>query len=190
MKTLKDYLTESKKVYSFRIKVAGDLPENFESRLKTLLEKYKVAKFDKVKTTPIQEAPLDFPELQNMSVTIFETDLDYPTTSPQLVNSIVQDLGMRESCIRVRGASEPTEEYQEPKEEGSKEALLNTPYEKGVKAKDYFGNDYNKSFLKDLQKASKERKKELGHKDLKTEAENSGPDFGKDAGTKSPIGSV
>jgi hypothetical protein len=34
MKTFKEYLTESKKVYNFKIKVAGDLPEDFEKNLK------------------------------------------------------------------------------------------------------------------------------------------------------------
>ena len=39
MKTLKDYLSESKKAYSFKIKVAGELPENFQDTLKKSLEK-------------------------------------------------------------------------------------------------------------------------------------------------------
>jgi hypothetical protein len=30
MKTFKEYLAEGKKVYDFKIKVAGELPENFQ----------------------------------------------------------------------------------------------------------------------------------------------------------------
>jgi len=38
MKTFKEYLTESKKVYSFKIKVAGEVPEKFEENLKSRLD--------------------------------------------------------------------------------------------------------------------------------------------------------
>jgi L-2-hydroxyglutarate oxidase LhgO len=37
MKTFKEYLTESKKVYSFKVKVAGELPEKFQEGLTTRL---------------------------------------------------------------------------------------------------------------------------------------------------------
>ena len=37
MKTFKEYLAESKKVYSFKVKVAGELPEKFQETLKTHL---------------------------------------------------------------------------------------------------------------------------------------------------------
>ena len=30
MKTLKEYLTEAKKTYAVRVKIAGDLPESFD----------------------------------------------------------------------------------------------------------------------------------------------------------------
>ena len=30
MKTFREYLAESKKTYPFKVRVAGDLPENFE----------------------------------------------------------------------------------------------------------------------------------------------------------------
>ena len=38
MKTFKEYLAESKKLYSFKIKIAGDLPEGFKENLKDRLE--------------------------------------------------------------------------------------------------------------------------------------------------------
>ena len=43
MKTFKEYLTESKKIYSFKIKVAGELPQNFQENLKQQLDRCKVA---------------------------------------------------------------------------------------------------------------------------------------------------
>ena len=62
MKTFKEYLVENKKVYNFKIKIAGDLPENFEKNLKEKLDRCGVMTFEKVKTTAIQALPLDFPD--------------------------------------------------------------------------------------------------------------------------------
>ena len=66
MKTFKEYLVENKKVYSFKIKVAGEIPENFQDSVKTKLERCKVMTFEKLNTTPIQKLTLDFPDKNNM----------------------------------------------------------------------------------------------------------------------------
>ena len=54
MKSFKEYLTESKKVYSFKVKVAGEVPEKFQEGLKTRLGRCGAIKVDKLTTTPIQ----------------------------------------------------------------------------------------------------------------------------------------
>ena len=41
MKTFKEFLLEANKTYAIRIKVAGDLPENFEANLKDCMGKYE-----------------------------------------------------------------------------------------------------------------------------------------------------
>jgi hypothetical protein len=170
MKTFKEYLAESKKVYSFKVKVAGELPEKFQENLKARLERCKVLTFEKVTTTPIQEAPLDFPELSNMEVTVFEVVTEYPITSPELSKE-VKETGIAESCFRVRGSNEPSEQEQVlATAEPSGEALLDDAnYKEGgkIKHKDYFGDDFNKGFLKDLEKTAKARKKEDGQGEYK-----------------------
>jgi len=187
MKTFREYLSESKKVYNFKVKVAGDIPENFEKELKERLEKYKVITFEKMKTTPVQKTPLDFPELTNKEVTTFSVVLEYPVTAPE-ISTDIRDMGVEESCYRVRGSGEPSEVDQlSLDEEPSKEPVLNDSEYKDsvdVKHKDYFGSDFNKSFLKDLSKAAKERNKEDGKGEYKL------PKAKEDkAGKKSAIGS-
>lgn len=164
MKTFKDYLTESKKTFSFKVKVAGELPENFQETLKAKLDRCKVMTFEKVTTTPIQKLPLDFPGKENMEVTVFEVVTEYPITSPEL-GVYVKETGVDENCFRVRGSGEPTEIDQLlMDDEPSGEALLGEiDMDKGngkIKHKDYFGDDFNKGFLKDLAKAAKDRKKD------------------------------
>ena len=44
MSTFKDYLTESTKSYDYKVKVAGDISDDFASRMETALAKFEVAK--------------------------------------------------------------------------------------------------------------------------------------------------
>ena len=163
MKTFKEYLAESKKTYSFKVKVAGELPEKFQEALKTRLDCHNVITLEKVTTTPIQKLPLDFPGKENMEVTVFEVVTEYPIAAPELT-TYVKETGIDEDCFRVRGSGEPSEEQQIlAAAEPSGEALLGDSLYKeatNVKHKDYFGDDFNKGFLKDLQKASKQRTKD------------------------------
>jgi hypothetical protein len=165
MKTFKEYLAEGKKVYDFKIKVAGELPEKFQENLKEKLGRCGVKTFEKVATTPIQAQPLDFPDYPNCEVTIFEVVCEYPITSPEIINDI-KTMGLPESSFRVRGANEPVENEQllASLESTGKALLDDGQYKEAdkVKVKDYFGDDFNKSFLKDLEKTSKTSKKERG----------------------------
>jgi hypothetical protein len=188
MKTFKEYLAESKKVYSFKVKMAGELPENFQKNLKSHLSACGVMTLEKVATTPIQESPLDFPELKNMEVTVFEIVLEYPTTAPQL-SVALKEMGIDEACFRVRGSNEPTEQEQVlATAEPSGDALLGeNDLDQGntkIKHKDYFGDEFNKGFLKDLSKAAKDRKKDGVQTEYKLPKAKTDK-----AGAKSAIGS-
>jgi hypothetical protein len=164
MKTFAEYLTESKKQYDFRIKIAGDFTSEQESSLKTCLEKYSVSNFKKAGKTPIQQLPLDFPQVKNCEVNIFEVTLDYPTTQFELTEFISQQCSIHKSHLAVRRPGEPSEEYQEPVEK-RKDALLNDPNYKEAgnpKFEDYYGDKYNSGFLKELNDVLKLQRKARG----------------------------
>lgn len=164
MKNFKDYLTESKKQYDFRIKIAGDFTTEQEQGLKTALERYSLANFKKSGKTPIQQLPLDFPQVKNCEVSIYEVVLDYPTTQFELTEYISNSCGINKSHLAVKRPNEPTEEYQhqEPKREG---ALLNDPdYKEAGNAnfEDYYGDKYNTGFVKELNEILKLQRKARG----------------------------
>lgn len=190
MKTLKEYITESfnNKKYLFKIKIAGDVNEDMEGKIKTILEKYKVENFTKNSTTPIQSLPLDFPKLRNTTVNIYDVTLSYPATQYELHEYICNGAKIHADAVVVRSPFEPTEQYQIPQEE-RKGALLDDPnYSElpKIKSEDYHGEKQIQSLLKELSKASKERAKEQGLK-IPTGESTSPKDIG--AGNqKSPIG--
>jgi len=84
MRSFSELLVESKKTYTFKVGLAGELPEGFEERMKTALDKFSIVEVSSGKKTPIQERPLDFPQLQNTEVTYYEVELNYPTTQQVL----------------------------------------------------------------------------------------------------------
>lgn len=163
MKSFTEYLIESadEKKYAFKIKIAGDLPENCEDCMETALQKYKVSRFTKGKSTPIQENLLDFPNVKNAAMTVFEAEVDYPATSAVVAELISTATGIGKDCIRVRTPQEEAnwevEHEHDVQKEDSKEAkaLLSQDYEK-TKEPVLAGDKYVSSFLKDLAKARKE----------------------------------
>lgn len=111
MKSFAEYLLENieAKKYAFKIKIAGDLPENCEDVMETALKKYDVAKFAKSKTTPIQSKVSEFPTMENIQVNIFDIELNYPTTSQVLASYVAEHTGISGDRIRVRTPLEEAE---------------------------------------------------------------------------------
>lgn len=158
MKSFIEYLKESveEKKYAFKIKVAGDLPENCEDCMEAALQQYKVSRFTKGKSTPIQANLLDFPSIKNASMTVFEVELDYPATSAVLSEVLANATGISRECIRVRTPLEEAniEAEQMPETKDSK-PLLSQDYAK-ENNQGLVGDKHVSNFLKELSKASKD----------------------------------
>jgi hypothetical protein len=164
MKNFKDYLSESKKQFDFRVKIAGQFTTEQEAAMKSLLSKFAISGFKKTATTPIQSLPLDFPQVKNCEVNIYEVLLDYPTTQQELTEYLTTSLGVNKQNLVVRRPGEPSEEYQtitEPREG----ALLDDPDYKEAGSpqfEDYYGDKYNTGFVKELNDILKLQRKERG----------------------------
>lgn len=167
MKSFTEYLTESKKQYDFRIKIAGEMSADKEEDMKRLLGRFTnentLTGFKKSKT-PIQAVPLDFPQVKNCEVNIYEVTLDFPTTQYELTEYLAAELGIGKQNLVVRSPFEPSEEYQniEPKREG---ALLNdSEYKEAPNAQfeNFYGDKYNTGFVKELNDILKLQRRERG----------------------------
>ena len=167
MKSFKEHLTESKKKYDFRIKIAGEMTTEQEETMKRALGRFTIDNSVvglKKSKTPIQSLPLDFPQVKNCEVNIYEVALDYPTTQFELTEYLSTELGVGKQHLVVRSPNEPTEEYQMPavKREG---ALLADPdYKESPNAQfeDYYGDKYNTGFVKELNDILKLQRKARG----------------------------
>ena len=157
MRSFKEILTESKKTYEFKIGVAGPLPEGLEDSMETALNKFKVLNMTSGKKTPIQERPLDFPQLQNMEVTYFEAEVEYPTTPQVLQEYVGKCCGVDQSYIIVRNMNDPREEYQEMKDNEPYESILDNEDMGGNSAQESVAGSRVMDLLKELETARKER---------------------------------
>jgi hypothetical protein len=164
MKSFTEYLTESKRTYDFKVKIAGPMTTEQEETLEALLAKYQVSGFKKSGKTPVQALPLDFPRLTNSEVSIYEVSLNYPVASHELQNYLGSGLKISEQSIVVRKPGEPSEQYQEPQEK-REGALLDDPTyaEAGSpKFEDFYGDKYNASLIKTLSDDLKAQRKAQG----------------------------
>jgi hypothetical protein len=154
MKNFKDYLAESERTYSYRIKVVGDVAPDFTKMLEEKLKQFDPVKVSAVKKTPIQLKPADFPAHANESVSSMDVEFRYPAIEPQ-VQQIAQLLGLDPNRIRLLTTAyeDSMAEEKEKVEEQNKDLLTDTDYpapdaEQKALSKDYSANPYQHAVLK------------------------------------------
>jgi len=151
MKSFKEYLTESKKVYEFKIKLAGDFEKGGDA-IKKALAQYKVESCSSGKRTPIAETQPDFPNHKNTNVTVFDVVLAYPTNSPRVRAAVAEALGCGEECVKVRNLQEEAEDaINHQHDEKTGVSVLSKDYEASDNQK-LVGDKHVFSLLKELGK--------------------------------------
>ena len=128
MKHFKEYLSESERVYNYRIKIAGDTPKDIVRALEEKLQQFDIVKISAPKTSPVQAKLADFPAFDNNSVTHMDVEFRYPAIEPQ-IQQIAQLLGIDPN--RVRMLTVPYENSNDKLAadmEAQNKDLLNSPY--------------------------------------------------------------
>ena len=150
MKDFKQYLVEATQEYKFKVKMAMPLEDSTTDMIERVLGKYDVVDITKPKTTPYKNIPMDFQNLRNAEVTMFEVTLNYPTTPATLHQDLVNLVGIPGSHLVVINSAHPEEIAREEKvAEGDKEYVskLESEYESGEAPK-----EYKLGFIKEIEK--------------------------------------
>lgn len=107
-KSFMEILNESQKEYKYTVKLAvEDVTEEMLDCLENCLSKYDVKSASAFKKTPIQESPLDFPQLKNMPVFISDIVLNYPASRDMLQNYIANSIGCGLANVVVYSENDP-----------------------------------------------------------------------------------
>lgn len=101
MKSFAKFLTESKKQYAFRVKLACECSKEQLAEVKSALDKYKVAAMSEPKETPIAETHIGFEHLKNVRISIIDILTDYPANPVQIREAIRDAMRISEALIMV-----------------------------------------------------------------------------------------
>ena len=159
------YLVESAKDYTYRIKFAiNDLTADQKGALEDALAKFDLRSISKFTDSPIQQSPLDFPNVRNSKVYVCEIVLGYPVTTDELRMYISDKVAINQQEIAVYNAYDPRDDYNEQRQaqlagkDADYVARMGTDQQadEQSEAVDY-GKDYNDKFLTELDDERKER---------------------------------
>jgi len=204
MKHLKDYITESAKLYSFRIKLACEPSNEQMECLKLAMQKFGLKSITGPKKTILQKNPMDFQNLSNVEVFIVDSIVTYPSTPQVLEQYIASTLKFPQSHVRVLNSDNPNEaivdsvlersaeiaKEMSPEEKIKSARLMDPDYKDSPKVdhSKYYGDAYNQELVKKAKESLKDRTTVEYAK--KPEHEFGPMDFIKNLGnTKSPVGS-
>lgn len=182
-KSFTSYIADSKTEYKYTLKFAvHDMTDHMIDCLEAALKKYSLKEASAFKKTPIQESPLDFPNIKNTPVFICNIVLEYPASLDFLRVYVCNALNLSPSQLSVYSENDPRQietdlfiERTSPEYKEKYKAQLGSDY-KETGDKDMYGEKYNMDFLKELEKVRNERgnvvrsdeKPETDHSDLPT----------------------
>lgn len=163
-KSFSTYVAETKTEYKYVLKFAvNEMTDDMIDRLEAGLAKYDLNSASSFRKTPIQESPLDFPNVKNTAVFICDLSLGYPGSLDFLRTYICNCVGISPANLAVYSQNDPrqieTDLYIDRNSEEYKEKYktrLGSDYEE-TEPKATYGETYNASFLKELEKVRKER---------------------------------
>jgi hypothetical protein len=167
MKTLKEYLAESVKEYSYKIKILGEVEDGMMDTIENELKKYDLKIMGSPTKTIFQKQPLDFDEGVSGEVNIASFTTGLPLSKDTVRDRIAHQLGMTERYIKIRSENDPLEYDLVDNnvdteivvgESNPEDAVLNNDYPADEhKAEDYHGNEFNTKFMEELMKLVKDR---------------------------------
>lgn len=159
MKSFKSYLAESTKVWKFKIKTIHQLTNEQSDRIENHLMKYDSSGLSAEKKTILQSTPKDFPNHRGYEVYTYEFETNLPVGAYQLKIEVDNLLGLRDGTFKIKGDHESDNDAVELTD--VKSMLEDGEYSEAeaVNTDDYFGDNYNTSFVKELMKLKKDKEK-------------------------------
>ena len=159
MKSLTQYLRESKQSWSWKIKMAKEPTDRDMERIERHLLKYDVQKVSAPKKLMLQSTPIDFPNLRGYEIFVIEFETNILASGFQIQTEIQNMLGLNDGILKVKGAHEPDEKVEQKEVES---LLADADYKDAekVNGEDHYGDKFNNSFVQELLKLRKNKEKD------------------------------
>lgn len=166
MKSFKQYLTESKKQYNYRVKLAIEPSDDLLDKMERHLAKYDVESVGSAKKLMLQSVPYDFPQLRGYEIYVVDFTTQRPASAYQIQTELQNICSVSDGYMKVRSQDEPLErQEQESLEQTEQEAtsiLADSEYSEAEKidGEDYYGDKYNAKFVQELLALRKNKEKD------------------------------
>lgn len=170
--SLKQYIAETERSYTYRLKTIVPLDDEAMERIERALLKYQPMELTRPRKTMFQQNPLDFTNVEAAEVWMVDFTLALPASGYVLGEEIRHLMGAHERHVIVRGSNDPTEVESERilvsneiADEAAKlglkpSGLLTDPtYSEVTPMEDLYGKVHNEKFLDYLRTVQKEREK-------------------------------
>jgi len=165
MKSFKEYLTESKKIYEFKVKIAVDCGKDTAQKIKLALSEFHIGSVSAGKSVPIQERHSEFPEHKNISMTVFDITTNYPATNKQIQDKLAAVLSLPHNAVKVKNIAEEKEfEINHQHDQRTGKAIGGTEQEPSDH-QDLVGEKRVLSFLQELNKEKHQGTEVKGYND-------------------------
>ena len=175
MRSFKQLLQESKKVYTYRLKTVVPLTDDRLDELEKFLSRYDLLHMGSARHMDAVKDVLEFRELDNTEVNAVDFHIAVPMSAYILQQELRAILAVPEKFLVVRADNEPLEveggriqmlrdldKIAQEKGLGHKASLLSTDREylaaEQPDVKQVFGDEYNKKFLNLLAQVAATRK--------------------------------
>jgi hypothetical protein len=163
-KSFTTYVAETKTEYKYVLKFAiHEMADDTVDKLEASLLKYDLKSASKFRKTPIQESPLDFPNIKNTPVFICDITLGYPGSLDFMRTYICNTLGLSTGQLAVYSENDPRQietdlylDRNSPEYKKNYKARLGTDPDDAEDVP--YGETYNTEFLKTLAQVAKDRK--------------------------------
>lgn len=162
-KSFVSYVAEIKKEYKYVLKFAvNDMTDDMIDCLESSLKKYELKEASAFRKTPIQESPLDFPNVKNTAVFICNVTMAYPASLDFLKTYVCNAVGISPQLLAVYSENDPRQietdlyvDRSSPEYKEKYKARLGSDYEQSDAPA--YGEKYNVGFLQELERVRKER---------------------------------
>lgn len=200
MKTFTEYFHDSERVYSYTLKLACDgVTEENITALEERLRRLDIVSLGEFKGSPLQESPLDFPNVRNTSVQVCDFEVKYPSTTDMLERMVSEALGLPRAHVIVYTENDPRKTYtqqylarKDPSFKEDYEPVMGTQYRTDEEPEKVTYGDYAEEMLDVLADKRAKRKTPQYHtnklipKQKVEKLDNAGTDMGP-IGTDSPF---
>jgi hypothetical protein len=179
-KSFREYITDQEREYNVRVKTIVPIGDDELALIEQVMQKYVIVDFTTPRKTILQKNPLDFYNIHNAEVYIFDITTRLPMSAYVVLQELKLALNIPEKYIVVRSENDPIENYSQQieaeeqiEDESMKSDLdpsarlsTNSEYDKderGDLEEPLYGDEFNKNFLETLAQVAADREDRTVH---------------------------